>query len=256
IYVCKSSLEATKMDPLKKPALYVGDIDMNELDLQQPPTSGEDYIKRVVLEAKQYADVVVADIDPEHLRTPTIDIEPLPGCVEAPPLLSPTIEWQQRQVVDFSDLRLYVGQLKDQIQTSKHKWKSQQISLPSIDDRCGWITYCCEKRSDDDEIYSPTLKIMFHMNQPLVEQVLEYLVELVQTQGKIEYRLGQWLYALLVVLELPLNPDMCSCLRSLARACSVIRANSKKLEEHEIGALNLFICLVARYFRQMDLADP
>lgn len=24
----------------------------------------------------------------------------------------------------------------------------------------------------------------------------------------------------------------------------------------ELGALNLFICLVARYFRQLDLADP
>lgn len=64
------------------------------------------------------------------------------------------------------------------------------------------------------------------MKQPLIEQVLEYLVEYVQKQGKIEYKIGQWLYALLVVLDLPLNPDTCSCLRSLARACSVIRANS------------------------------
>lgn len=24
----------------------------------------------------------------------------------------------------------------------------------------------------------------------------------------------------------------------------------------ELGALNLFVCLVARYFRQLDLADP
>lgn len=244
------------MDFLKEPAFYVEDIDMNDIDLQQPPTSGEDYIKRVVIEARQCADVVVADINPEFLKTPTIDIEPLAGCVEAPPLFSPSLEWQQRQVANFSDLRLHVSQLKSEIHASKRKLNPQQMQLPGIDDRCGWIAYCCEKRSDEANSYGPRLKTLFHMNQPLIEQVLEYLVEHVQTQGVVEHELGQWIYALLAVLELPLNPDACSCLRTLARACSVIRANSKKLEEHEVGALNLFICLVARYFRQMDLADP
>lgn len=128
--------------------------------------------------------------------------------------------------------------------------------MPNVDDRQGWIAFCTKKNSDGSEANRPTLKLLLRMNQPLVEHILEYLVELVQTQGKISHKLGQWLYSLLVVLELPLNPDACSCLRSLARACSVIRANSKKLEEDEVGALNLFICLVARYFRQMDLADP
>lgn len=103
---------------------------------------------------------------------------------------------------------------------------------------------------------NPTLSVAFCLNQPMVEQILEYLVEHIETKGRIEYKIGQWVYVLLVLLEMPLTPDTCSCLRSLARACSIIRANSSDLKVQEIGALNLFICLVARYFRQLDLADP
>lgn len=60
----------------------------------------------------------------------------------------------------------------------------------------------------------------------MIEQILEYLVEYIERLEKIEYKLGQWLYALLVVLEMPLTPETCSCLRSLARTCSVMRAKS------------------------------
>lgn len=35
-------------DFVKEPALFVGDIDIDEMDLTKPPSSGEEYIKRVV----------------------------------------------------------------------------------------------------------------------------------------------------------------------------------------------------------------
>ncbi|XP_043499602.1 gem-associated protein 2 isoform X1 [Polistes fuscatus] len=242
-----------EMDYMKEPAFYVEDIE--DIDLKQPPKSGEDYIKRVILEAKQYADTVVADINPELCKKPTMDIHHLPGCVKAPSSLIPIIKWQERQVENFKDLKLYVIQMQDRIKSSKREWKPQETQLPDIDDKEGWINYCSNESRDDKENHSPTLTTIISMKQPLIEQVLEYLIEYVQTQGKLPFKIGQWLYALLVVLHLPLNPDTCSWLRSLARICSIIRANSKKLEEHEIAALNLFICLVARYYRQMDLAD-
>ncbi|XP_015189260.1 PREDICTED: gem-associated protein 2 [Polistes dominula] len=241
------------MDYMKELAFHVENIE--DIDLKQPPKSGEDYIKRVILEAKQYADTVVADINPDLFKKPTISIHHLSGCIEAPSSLIPTIEWQERQVQNFKDLKLYVIQMQDKIKSSKHNRKLQKTQLPHIDNQEDWITYCSKESSDDIENHSPTLTTVISMKQPLIEQVLEYLIEYVQTQGKLSFKIGQWLYALLVVLHLPLNPDTCSCLRSLARTCSVIRANSKKLEEHEIGALNLFICLVAKYYRQMDLAD-
>ncbi|XP_034195113.1 gemin 2 [Osmia lignaria lignaria] len=237
-----------------EPAFIVGEIN-EDINFNLPPVSGEEYIKRVVIEAQQCADVVVADIDHKQLRKPTIDVEPLSGCVEAPPWLGPTIDWQLYQVSEFSNARLYISQLKNDVQTFKHKWKRPNINLPDIGDEKGWIKFCsgCYKEKIKT---APTLSVIFCLNQPIVERILEYLVEHLATQKNIEYQLGQWIYALLVILEMPLTPDVCSCLRSLARTCSVMRAESKQLEVHEIGALNLFICLVARYFRQLDLADP
>ncbi|XP_076683855.1 gemin 2 [Andrena cerasifolii] len=240
-------------DYLRAPAFSVGEIDAN-VNLSLPPASGEEYIKRVVIEARQCADIVVADIDQKRLKNPTIDVEPLSGCVEAPSWLSPTLDWQLCQVSDFSHVRLYISQLKNEILTAKRKWRPTKIDLPSMDDEKGWITFC-SNREDRTKIL-PTLNTVFCLNQPMVEQVLEYLAEHVAVQKKIEYELGQWIYALLVVLEMPLTPDVCSWLRTLARTCSVIRASSENLELQETRALNLFICLVARYFRQLDLADP
>lgn len=97
---------------------------------------------------------------------------------------------------------------------------------PNIkDDQDTWISFCLGSK----EKIQPTLNTLFCFNQPTVEQVLEYLVQFVETERKIEYKIGQWIYSLLAILEQPLQPDTCSCLRSLARACSIIRADSVKL---------------------------
>ncbi|XP_017883376.1 gem-associated protein 2 isoform X2 [Ceratina calcarata] len=207
------------------------------------------------MEAQSCADVVVADVDRNRFKTPTIDIEPLSGCVEAPPWLGPTLEWQLYQVSDFSNVRMYISQLKNEIHTLKRKWRPPKIDLPDIDDENGWIQLCSSDEKGNDKI-SPTLNTIFCLNQPMVERTLEFLVEHLESSTEMGHKLGQWIYALLAVVELPLTPETCSCLRSLARTCSVMRAKSKTLQVHEIGAINLFICLVARYFRQLDLADP
>ncbi|XP_076756758.1 gemin 2 isoform X1 [Xylocopa sonorina] len=242
------------MHSFGEPAFIVGDID-EDVNLSIIPTSGEEYIKRVILEAQKCADVVVAEIDRNRIKKPTIDVEPLSGCVEAPPWIGPSLDWQLYQVSDFSDIRLYISQLKSEIRTLKRKWIPPKIDTPDMDDEQGWIEFCSGSGAEKAR-FAPNLNTMFCLNQPMVEQILEHLVEYVKSLDKIEYELGQWIYALLVILEMPLTPEMCSCLRSLARTCSVMRANSMKLEVHEIGTLNLFICLVARYFRQLDLADP
>ncbi|XP_012525396.1 gem-associated protein 2 [Monomorium pharaonis] len=240
------------MDCLKQQAFLVGDID-EDINLSLPPSSGEEYIKRVVIEARQCADVVVADLDPSCVKQPTkAYVKTLAGCVQAPANLKPTIEWQQYQVSDFSKLRLYVSQLKNEILIGKRKWRPPDINLPDINDQNAWVSFCLGA----EEKIEPTLNTLFCFNQSNIEQVLEHLVQFVETERRIEYKIGQWIYTLLAILEQPLQPDTCSCLRSLARACSVIRVDSRELDAQELGALNLFICLVARYFRQLDLADP
>lgn len=83
----------------------------------------------------------------------------------------------------------------------------------------------CTATNDKDNLYiEPTLSVILSMNQPTITQVIEYLVEFLEDQKSIQLQLGRWLYALLAALELPLNPEMCFCLRSLARACSTMRS--------------------------------
>ncbi|XP_067009427.1 gem-associated protein 2 isoform X2 [Anabrus simplex] len=92
---------------------------------------------------------------------------------------------------------------------------------------------------------------------PMIEQLLEYHVDWLKNRSELSLQQGRWLFALLACLELPLVPETCSVLRTLARKCACIRAAVEETADHPVVApLNLLICLVARYFRQMDLADP
>jgi hypothetical protein len=50
--------------------------------------------------------------------------------------------------------------------------------------------------------------------------VLEYHIDWLNTLDDFIDEQGKWLYALLVRLELPLTPDVCSLLRTLARTCA------------------------------------
>ncbi|XP_012252112.1 gem-associated protein 2-like isoform X2 [Athalia rosae] len=235
-------------DCLREPALFVGEIH-DEFDLLVPPASGEEYIKRVVLEAQQCDDVVVAEISNTRLKPPVAAVHPLAGCVEAPSTVTPSLDWQQCQLADFSSLRLDIAQIKNEILNSKQLRQSLNAHLPGTEDQEGWLHYCLNNQR-------PLLSLILSMNQPLVEQGIELLIETIEEKGSIGQEHGEWTYSLLAALELPLNPETCSSLRSLARACSVIRAKTAEDNAQEIAATNLFICLVARYFRQMDLADP
>ena len=70
---------------------------------------------------------------------------------------------------------------------------------------------------------------------------------------------GPWLYSLLVRLKKPLTQDISSVLRDLVLFCSRqrrrIAASEMEDKDENIAALNLFICLVAKYFGQGDLED-
>lgn len=241
-------------DCLKQPVLFAGEID-DDINLSLPASSGEEYIKQVIVEARQCDSVVVAEIDKAKLKKPSVNVKPLAGCAEAPASLGPTLEWQECQIVDFYKIRLYIARIRGEIQTCKRKWEPSPVQLPDLDDQKGWIKFCCSTSETENKALLPTLDIVLALNQPTIENVLEYLVDFIEEQGIIQSDLGRWIYVLLVALEVPLNPDMCSCLRSLARACSVIRANMTVPDESPVAVLNLFICLVARYFRQLDLAD-
>lgn len=101
----------------------------------------------------------------------------------------------------------------------------------------------------------PLLSIIAALDQPSVIRVLEYHINWFEATGFSDKQ-GMWFYALLVSLQKPLSPEACALIRSLARSCGNLRATLESPEDPRLVPLNLFICLVSRYFDQTDLADP
>ncbi|XP_067009426.1 gem-associated protein 2 isoform X1 [Anabrus simplex] len=242
---------------LLEPALEIGVIN-EDFDPSVPPATGQEYIQRVVLEASRCEGVVVAEIDRSRFKKQTININAAETCPVTPSHLMPTLEWQQCQVADFSSLRQALARRKAAgIPVPSYK-------LPNIEDEGGWYSLCfgcdmklVEKEGTSDEGLRPLVSVLLSMNQPMIEQLLEYHVDWLKNRSELSLQQGRWLFALLACLELPLVPETCSVLRTLARKCACIRAAVEETADHPVVApLNLLICLVARYFRQMDLADP
>uniref|UniRef100_A0A3Q3KME2 Gem-associated protein 2 n=1 Tax=Monopterus albus TaxID=43700 RepID=A0A3Q3KME2_MONAL len=212
-----------------------------DLGLNRTPRNPQEYLRQVQLEASLCPEVVVAQIDPKKLkRKQTVDV-PVEGCHAAPVGFSPSLRWQQQQVSNFSDIR-----------------------QPKLADEEGWKRFCLGEKlylgtssCDPDEEpesaldyckvgFPPFLSIVSRLNQTTLLMVLEILISWFEEREFVP-QLGRWLYALLACLEKPLLPEAHSSIRQLARRCAQFRSTLESREDEKLPALNLLICLVARY---------
>ncbi|XP_072545064.1 gem-associated protein 2 [Salminus brasiliensis] len=245
-----------------------GDDDDDGYTLKEPPRNPQEYLRHVQREASLCPDVVVAQIDPKKLKKNQSVSVSLTGCRAAPQGFSPSLRWQQQQVGSFSEVRQSV---------TKHRqhWKAQflddNVVMPKLDDEDGWKRFCLGEivyldvtPSEGDTMspgldyvkvgFPPFLSIVSKLSQSTVSAVLECLINWFEERDFVP-QLGRWLYALLACLEKPLLPEAHSLIRQLARRCSAVRANLESKDDERLSALNLMICIVARYFEQNDLAD-
>ncbi|KAK6481336.1 gem-associated protein 2 [Huso huso] len=258
------------VDELMPRLLPVEEYDVEDFDPSLPPRNPQEYLRQVQLEASMCPDVMVAQIDPKKLKkNQTVNIS-LSGCQPAPEGFSPSLKWQQLQVANFSDVRQNVNKHREH-------WKLQSLDnnvvMPNPEDEEGWLKFCLGEKvyferllSQDDNDndnpgidyvkmgFPPLLSIVSRLSQASVTIVLEYLMNWLGEKA-FTSELGRWLYALLACLEKPLLPEAHSLIRQLARRCSEVRASLESKEDKRLSALNLLICLVARYFEQNDLAD-
>nr|XP_061798858.1 gem-associated protein 2-like [Nerophis lumbriciformis] len=237
------------------------------LNLDGPPRNPREYLRQVQLEAALCPEVVVAQIDPKKLKKQqTVNIS-VAECHAAPAGFSPSLHWQQRQVSNFSDVR-------QSITKNRQHWSCHSLDdnvlMPTQADEEGWKRFClgeqafqglssCHTVAEAGLDYSkvgfpPLLTIVSRLSQSTVLTVLDILISWFEEVGFIP-QLGRWLYALLACLEKPLLPEAHSSIRQLARRCAQLRRNLVSQDDDNLPALNLLICLVARYFEQNDLAD-
>lgn len=89
----------------------------------------------------------------------------------------------------------------------------------------------------------------------MLQLITKYL-DRVKPGESINGNLGGWIYGILSLLEIPLSPSSCHTLRELAKRCVIVRSKlQENCNENLYIPLNLFICIVARYFNQLDLSD-
>lgn len=264
-------------DDLLLPALAVEDVADDDFNLNVPPTTGNEYLRRVRQEAKSCPKVVVANLDTSAFtHKQTVKVQPK-SAMPAPKGYSPSPGWVKMQITDFVALRQKIAQFKSLL--AKKKVKLPSVSLPAANDAESWCRLCfgrlqLKTASDSDLGASgssenvavdaslqndgsgipPLLSVVAQMDQRTVIRVLEYHVNWLEATGHTRKQ-GQWFYALLACLQKPLSPEACAWLRQLARVCSIIRASLKSPEEPQLLELNLLICLIAYYFDQGDLAD-
>ncbi|XP_044022502.1 gem-associated protein 2 isoform X2 [Siniperca chuatsi] len=224
------------------------------LDLNGPPRNPREYLRQVQLEASLCPEVVVAQIDPKKLKKKQTVNASVAGCHAAPVGFSPSLSWQQQQVSNFSDVR-------QNITKNRKHWSSQTLDdnvlMPKQTDEEGWKRFCLGETvylgtssCQTDAKPEPALDY----SKSTVLMVLEILISWFEEREFVP-QLGCWLYALLACLEKPLLPEAHSSIRQLARRCAQIRSKLESQEDEHLPALNLLICLVARYFEQNDLAD-
>ncbi|XP_019737247.1 gem-associated protein 2 [Hippocampus comes] len=239
------------------------------LNLDGPPRNPQEYLRQVQLEAALCPEVVVAKIDPKKLKKQqTVNIS-VAECHAAPAGFSPSLDWQQRQVSSFSDVR-------QSITKNRQHWSSHSLDdnvvMPKQADEEGWKQFCLGERVSQGTLSShadanaeagldyskvgfpPFLSIVSRFSQATVLTVLDILISWFEERDFVP-QLGRWLYALLACLEKPLLPEAHSSIRQLARRCAQLRSNLASQDDDNLPALNLLICLVARYFEQNDLAD-
>ncbi|XP_063218818.1 gem-associated protein 2 isoform X2 [Bacillus rossius redtenbacheri] len=240
------------MDEFMAPAFFVVDDDSNH-NLNTLPADGPSYLLKVRRETAALPDIVVADVHRLPVKKNStrhiIPEEKADDNTHVPDILKLTYEDQMEHVEIFSEMREKVAWAKI---------KHPQPDPPQLDTEEEHPVLCFGENADVDGLREgalPLLSTLMSMTQVQILQALDDLIDYLECSPMLSYQRGAWLYALLVFTEIPLTPETCSSLRTLARTCAKIRDTLESVFDPQLPAVNLFICLVSQYFGQKDLAD-
>lgn len=200
----------------------------------------------------------------------------------------PSVDEQHELVADFTLLRMKV-EAKRQI-CEKSGLPVEATQLPSNPDHVWWRNYCLGKKtlvgsddetsssSDDEtdtdkdvsegqngktqqkkklpsvhEAQPPLLSVLCQLGQIQTHKLLKYHIQWIKQLG-FRNQNGLWIYSLLASLEKPLPSEIYSTLRDMSRVCSEVRSKLSA-DDELLRPLNLIICIIGRYFNQLDLLD-
>uniref|UniRef100_A0A1A9UP86 Gem-associated protein 2 n=1 Tax=Glossina austeni TaxID=7395 RepID=A0A1A9UP86_GLOAU len=246
----------------------------DNFDPNVEPQNGEEYLMHMLYERKRCPAVVakrptkIMKSDANNENSTCENQQLASQEVFTDINLLPTKEWKFIQGNEFLRTRSKIIMLRQHL--SDHNYDNA-LEPPLIDDDGAWLKFC-----RDNE---PKLSLMLRLNQRTLEQLLSMLSIWLQESGdrdcaavvtssstsstnsmvldlsSSDHWLGSWLYAVLACLHLPLEPDVHSTLRDIARTCMALRSRLKAHEFEKATPYNLFIYLIAKIFDQLDFLE-
>ncbi|GAB1600193.1 gem-associated protein 2-like [Argonauta hians] len=246
------------MEDVLTPAIPVDTTLDNNYDINIPPMTGNEYLRRVRDEALCCPSVVVAKSLNKEAMNKKQNVHILKDCcVPAPIGLEPLDQWKRKQVADFAKIRLTLSKYRS---THETEIKKVRQKLPSASEVEEWYKLCFGELKNPAPNGTrslkggclPLLSLVSVMEQSCIERLLNYHMNCFESIGFTHHQ-GQWIFAMLTCLQKPLTPEACSAIRNLARICARLRALVKSPSDPHLTPLNLIICLVCHYFEQKDL---
>ncbi|KAK9500513.1 hypothetical protein O3M35_001763 [Rhynocoris fuscipes] len=235
---------------LEKALVIEGDF--TNYDPTEPPTNGHEYLLSVRNEARSYPDVVAVPINRSKFKKQTVyvaeDVKP-----EISNSFLPSEEWQLWQCEQLDKVRADIATKRDSMNTQIIGSRKDKVPTEDAQESV-WFNYCFDDNHHEEKY--PFLFEVLQLSQTSLNNLLAYFCNWLQ-EGKISFTHStcQWLYAFFCCLEIPLLPDTCCSLRRIAQEAVNVRSKLQEFNEENLIRLNLIICIVGKYFRQIDLAD-
>ncbi|KAK6029421.1 flavocytochrome c, partial [Ostertagia ostertagi] len=179
----------------------------------------------------------------------------VPRAVERDPR-APKQEWRKAKVAEFSMMRSRMEsaprkaalRIKWPNSASEEQW--EELLLRRCHPNCVHFSTAFPHHQGTP----PAVPVVLSISSSTVNAILPYAVEWAEC-GEFTRALREWIFALLLIVQKPLMPDVCAAIRGLANLCRSLR-NSVDIErKDEIRELSWFITIVSEYFGQTDLAD-
>ncbi|XP_065569663.1 gem-associated protein 2-like isoform X2 [Artemia franciscana] len=193
---------------------------------ENAPTTGLEYLRKVMFETAKCPATVVADVDPSWKKVSS----KVEASVErrVPDRFLPTERFEAEVIANFSRLRLEVSQCR----SSKTKMESD---IPVPQQHYEWADLCYgnefalkhydqnirpnNETTEKKAVMKPYLSFVLKMSQADIEKLLELHKEWLEPPGSFTLAIGQWLFSLMALIEKPLTAEFVSVLRDICRVC-------------------------------------
>lgn len=196
-----------------------------------PPADGEEYLRRVMAEAKTLPSVLVSDIDPrmyDSRRTVSI---PSSASTDTSPSFDETASCDAELLEDFSRLRLQVAEMKA-------RGREACDSSPEKSSTKRWI---------DIAVDTPKVQELAVLDNASICEIFVELARGVIQKERLNDQDSLWLFYVLALIEKPLDRDTETVLHSLHSHCLQFR--SKVVDEDEsVPQLNTIILITGKTF--------